>query len=52
MDLPKRNAHSRLFSRPATRPNTEYRAESARGDHASALVFDRTLVYGSVVCAN
>jgi hypothetical protein len=29
----------------------EYRAESASGDHASALVFDGTLVHGSVVCA-
>ena len=29
----------------------EYRAESPTGDHASALVFDGTLVHGSVVCA-
>ena len=29
----------------------EFRAESARGDHASALVFDGTLIHGSVVCA-
>ncbi len=29
----------------------EYRAESATGDHASALLFDGTLVHGSVVCA-
>ena len=27
----------------------EYRAESPTGDHASALVFDGTLVHGSVV---
>ena len=29
----------------------EYRAESPTGDHASALVFDGTVVHGSVVCA-
>lgn len=29
----------------------DYRAESPTGDHASALVFDGTLVHGSVVCA-
>lgn len=29
----------------------EYRAESPTGDHASALVFNGTLVHGSVVCA-
>jgi len=29
----------------------EYRAESLTGDHASALIFDGTLVHGSVVCA-
>ncbi len=29
----------------------EYRAESSTGDHASALIFDGTLVHGSVVCA-
>lgn len=29
----------------------EYRAESPTGDHASALVFDGTLVHGSAVCA-
>ncbi len=29
----------------------EYRAESPIGDHASALVFDGTLVHGSVMCA-
>jgi hypothetical protein len=29
----------------------EYRAESATGDHATALVFHGTVVHGSVVCA-
>lgn len=29
----------------------EYRAESPTGDHASALIFDGTVVHGSVVCA-
>lgn len=29
----------------------EYRAESPSGDHASALVFEGTLVHGSAVCA-
>jgi hypothetical protein len=29
----------------------EYRAESPTGDHASALVFDGTLIHGCVVCA-
>lgn len=29
----------------------EYRAESSTGDHASALVFEGTLVHGSAVCA-
>jgi len=29
----------------------EYRAASPRGDHASALVLDGTIVHGSVVCA-
>jgi hypothetical protein len=29
----------------------EYRAESATGDYASALMFDGTLVHGSIVCA-
>lgn len=29
----------------------EYRAQSPTGDHASALVFEGTLVHGSVVCA-
>lgn len=29
----------------------EYRAESPTGDYASALVFDGTLVHGSMVCA-
>ena len=29
----------------------EYRAKSPAGDHASALVFDGTVVHGSVVCA-
>jgi hypothetical protein len=29
----------------------EYRAESKRGDHASALAFDDTVVHGSVMAA-
>ena len=29
----------------------EYRAESNRGDHASALAFHDTVVHGSVVAA-
>lgn len=29
----------------------EYRAESKRGDHASALAFEHTVVHGSVVTA-
>ena len=29
----------------------EYRAESKRGDHASALAFEETVVHGSVVAA-
>jgi len=29
----------------------EYRAESKRGDHASALVFDQAVVHGSVIAA-
>ncbi len=29
----------------------EYRAESPTGDHVSALLFDSTVVHGSVVCA-
>lgn len=29
----------------------EYRAESPSGDHASALVFEGTLIHGSAVCA-
>ena len=29
----------------------EYRAESPTGDHASTLIFDGTVVHGSVVCA-
>ena len=29
----------------------EYRAESQRGDHASALAFEETVVHGSVMAA-
>ncbi len=38
-------------SAPSVGEGEEYRAESPNGDHASALVFDGTLVHGSVVCA-